>query len=88
MTLSNMKNSEIITGSMNIEVMNRIMKALCDDTMKITNLAMFCKLNHNTCKKYLQLMNKFGWIVISNNDKNILVKLTDSGRKIYAEINN
>ncbi len=76
------------TKIINLDVMNRILKALYEQSpRKITNLAMSSGLNYITCKKYLHLMKIFGWIETSSEDKVIMTRITEAGRKIHNTLN-
>jgi len=68
----------------NIDVMKRMLAVLDDKgASKITNLAMFSGVNHNTCKRYVYLMNIFGWIEIAYDGKSTTMNLTENGRTIH-----
>jgi predicted transcriptional regulator len=76
------------TKNINIDVMNRILKVLYEHgQIKITNLAMSSGLNYNTCKRYLELMKIFGWVETSSEDKTIMAKITEAGRRIHNALN-
>ena len=76
------------TKNINVDVMNRILKVLYEQSpIKITNLAMSSGLNYNTCKRYLHLMRIFGWIETSSEDKIILARITETGRRIHSTLN-
>ncbi len=76
------------TKSINVDVMNRILKVLYEQSpIKMTNLAMFSGLNYNTCKRYLNLMQIFSWIETSSEDKIVMVRITETGRKIHHKLN-
>ena len=49
--------------NLNLEVILRILQVLREHSpVKITNLAMYSRMNHIKCKKYLQSMCHLGWI--------------------------
>lgn len=76
------------TKNINVDVMNRILKVLYEQSqIKITNLAMSSGINYNTCKKYLHLMKIFGWIETLIEDKVILARITETGRRIHRTLN-
>ena len=71
----------------NIDVMYRILEVLnSDGPKKITNLAMHSRLNHATCKKYLNLMSVLSWVEITQEKKGILILVTDTGKKILEKL--
>jgi predicted transcriptional regulator len=75
------------TKNINVDVMNRILKVLYEhSSIKITNLAMSSGLNYNTCKRYLHLMKIFGWVETSSEDKTIMARITETGRKIHSKL--
>lgn len=66
-----------------VDVMQRMLDVLDDrGPSKITNLAMFSGLNHNTCKRYVYLMSIFGWFEIAYDGKSTTIQLTENGRTI------
>jgi predicted transcriptional regulator len=76
------------TKNINVDVMNMILKVLYEHSqIKITNLAMSSGLNYNTCKRYLHLMKIFGWVETSSEDKVIMARITETGRKIHCKLN-
>ena len=71
--------------NLNLGVTRRILQVLKEQSpIKITNLAMYSRMNHIVCKRYLESMNVLGWIELLSHSKNILIKLTDSGIKIQT----
>ncbi|HEV2192552.1 MAG TPA: winged helix-turn-helix domain-containing protein [Nitrosopumilaceae archaeon] len=76
------------TKNINVYVLNRILKVLYEESpVKITNLAMSSGINYNTCKRYLHLMRIFGWIETSSENKVIMVRITEAGRRIHNTLN-
>lgn len=69
--------------SINVAVIQRILKKLSENgSINLTKLAMQSGLNFNTCKKYSNLMNILNWIEIKYERKNIIIYITESGKKI------
>ena len=81
----NKGSTELYAKNLNLEVMRRILTVLVEQNpIKITNLAMFSRMNHVICKKYLQSMCKLGWIAFLSPDDYSLIKLTEMGIKIQV----
>ncbi|MGH9878788.1 MAG: hypothetical protein ACRD5H_14240 [Nitrososphaerales archaeon] len=64
--------------------MKRMLGVLDDNgPSKITNLAMLSRANHNTCKRYVYLMNILGWLEAAYDGKRTTIHLTENGRTVY-----
>ena len=73
--------------NLNIEVILRILQVLREHSpVKITNLAMYSRMNHIKCKKYLQSMCHLGWIEFLAHHDNNLIKITELGIKTQTMI--
>ena len=53
---------------------------------KITPLAMSTHLNHNTCKKYVDLLLVVDWIELSFEKKHLIIKINNNGREIFEKM--
>jgi predicted transcriptional regulator len=74
-------------SSVKIDVICRILEVLCNSgPKKITNLAMLSGLNHLTCKKYSNLMEILTWVKITKDEKNTIISVTESGKKLWEKL--
>ena|SRR3989442_4572011 len=81
-------DSKSYAKNLNLAVLHRILQALVEQSpIKVTNLAMFSRMNHIVCKKYLQTMCKLGWIEILSHHDHTLIKLSEMGIKIQTALN-
>jgi len=70
-----------------VDVMKRMLEVLDDKgASKITNLGMFSGVNHNTCKRYVYLMGRFGWIRTAYDGRSTMIHLTDTGRSVLRSL--
>jgi len=66
-----------------VDVMRRMLAVLDEGPSKVTNLAMFSGLNHNTCKRYVYLMSIFGWLEVVYDGNTTMIHMTENGRTVY-----
>src|SRR5712664_10236 len=79
------KNTESYAKSLNLVVIHRILDALREKSpIKVTNLAMYSRMNHIVCRKYLRSMCFLGWVEFLSYSGNTLIKMTDTGIKIQT----
>ena len=76
-----------IAKSFNVEVICRILSVLTQNgPSKITNLAMSCHLNHNSCKKYVSLLIALEWIEIIYEKNHTIINITSIGRIVLRKL--
>jgi predicted transcriptional regulator len=74
-------------NSINVVVIQRILTNLAESgSVNLTRLAMHSGLNFNTCKRYSNLMKILRWVEIKYERKNIVIHLTESGKKINNDL--
>ena len=76
-----------IAKSFHVEVICRILSVLTQDgPSKITNLAMSCHLNHNSCKKYVNLLIALEWIEVVYEKNSTIINITSNGRMVLRKL--
>ena len=79
------RGTDSYAKNLNLGVIHRILDVLGEQgPIKITNLAMYSRMNHIVCKKYLRTLRILGWIEFPSHASNLLIKITDQGKKIQA----
>lgn len=80
MMISTSKKAKHVSLNYNIEIMHRILDALYEmGKNRITDTVVYAGLNHNTTKRYLNLMKMFDWIELEKEVDHIVLRLTEIG---------
>lgn len=81
------KKTRQVSSNYNIEIMYRILDALYEmGKSMITDTAVHSGLNHNTTKKYLNMMKTFSWVEIEKEEGHIVLRLTETGIFIHNQL--
>lgn len=81
------KNAKQVSRNYNIDIMQRILDALYEmGKSRITDTAVHAGLNHNTTKRYLNLMRMFGWIELEKEEDYIVLRLTETGIFVHNQL--
>ncbi len=77
----------ISSTNFNVAVLLRILSVLSQKgPLKITNLAMDSHLNHNSCKKYVNLMVMLDWINMIFQEKTTFINISMIGRTVLKQL--
>jgi len=87
MMISTSKKAKHVSLNYNIDIMQRILDALYEmGKSRITDTAVYAGLNHNTTKRYLNLMKMFGWIELEKEEDHTVLRLTETGIFIHNQL--